>query len=162
MQRALAVLVAAAMGSGCAGVHIVNRPEVAPRHELESGHRVRVHLSQPRSKVTGHVVRVTADTLVIIPDEGGHQEMTLSAANIRRLDLSRGQRSRKGRGALVGLLAGAVGGSVALAAFCGDGGCIGAWPLLGLIPGGALVGAGIGFGVGSLIRTERWQAVSWR
>ena len=77
MQHALAVLVAAAMGSGCAGVHIVNRPEVAPQHELESGHRVR--LFQPRSKVVGNVVRVTTDTLVIIPEEDAPHQVALSA-----------------------------------------------------------------------------------
>jgi hypothetical protein len=162
MQRALAVLVAAAMGSGCAGVHIVSDPEVAPRHELEAGHRVRVHLFQPRSKVTGHVVRVTADTLVIIPEEDAPHEIALSATNVRRLELSRGLRSRTGRGALLGFLAGAVGGYVGLAAFCGDSGCIGAVALLAVIPAGALFGAGIGAGVGSQIRTERWQAVAWR
>ena len=161
MQRALVVLVAAAIGSGCAGVHIVNPPEIAPRHTLESGNRVRVHLVQPRRKVVGSVVQVTADTLVIISEEAPHREITLSAANIKRLELSRGTRSRAGRGALVGLLVGTVGGYLALLSFCSES-CVGAVPLLALIPGGALVGAGIGAGVGALFRTERWQAVSWR
>jgi hypothetical protein len=159
MQRVLVMLVAAVMGSGCAGVHIVRDP--APWHDLEPGHRVRVHLFQPRNKVVGYVVRLTADTLVINSGENARHETSLSTANIRRLELSRGLRSRKGRGALVGLLLGAAAGSAVLAYFCSDS-CIGAWPLLGLIPGGVLVGAGIGAGVGSLTRTERWQAVSWR
>ena len=161
MRRALVLLMAAAMGSGCSGVHIVKAPEIAPRQKLESGSRVRVHLFQPRSKVVGNVVRVTPDTLVIVSEEDPHPEIALSTTNIRRLEVSRGQRSRTGRGALVGLLAGAVGGYVALLALCEDS-CVGAVALYALIPGGALVGAGIGAGVGSLIRTERWQPVSWR
>jgi hypothetical protein len=159
MQRALVMLVAAAMGSGCAGVHIVRAP--APWHELAPGHRVRVHLFQPRNKVVGYVVRLTADTLVINSGENAQHETSLSTANIRRLELSQGEGSRAGRGAFIGLLVGAAAGSAALAYFC-SGSCIGAWPLFGLIPGGALVGAGIGAGVGSLSRTERWQPVAWR
>lgn len=161
MQRALMLLVATAVGPGCAGVRIVNAPEVAPRYQLETGSRVRVHLVQPRGTVVGNVVRVTADSLVLTPEATPLRETALSAANIGRLELSLGQRSRKGRGALVGLVVGTVGGYLALLSFCSES-CVGAWPLLGLIPGGALVGAGIGAGVGSLIRTERWQAVSWR
>ena len=164
MRRAPVMLVAgcaAAMGSGCAGVHIVHDSEAAPRQELEVGRRVRVHLFQPHSKVVGNVVRVTADTLVIVPEEDAHRQMALSTANVSRVELSLGRRSRRGRGALVGLLAGAVGGYVALLYFCRDD-CVGAVVLYALPPGGALVGAGIGAGIGSLIRTERWQSVLWR
>jgi hypothetical protein len=161
MRHALVLLLAVAMGSGCAGVHIVKAPEVAPRHELEPGNRVRAHLLRPRSAVVGNVVRVVLDTLVIISGEDAPREMPLSAANIEWLELSQGQRSRAGTGALIGLFLGAVGGAVALVAICQDD-CVGAWPLLGLIPGGALVGAGIGAGVGTLIRAERWQPVTWR
>ncbi len=159
MRRTLVLLVAVTVGFGCAGVHVVRDP--APWHELAPGHRVRVHLSQPRSKVVGYVVRLTADTLVINSEADAKHEVALATANIRRLDLSRGERSRAGRGVFVGLLVGAAAGAAALAYFCSDS-CIGAWPLFGLIPGGALVGAGIGAGVGSLFRTERWQPVSWR
>jgi len=148
------------MGFGCAGVRIVNDAEVAPRQDLQSGSRVRVHLVQPRAKVIGNLVRSTADTLIIIPENDRPHEMALSSANVRRLELSRGQRSRRGRIALVGLVVGAVGGYVAVHYVCGD--CVGSIALYALIPGGALVGAGIGAGVGSLIRTERWQPVSWR
>jgi hypothetical protein len=160
MRRALPLMLAAALASGCAGVHIVKAPELAPRHQLEPGNRVRVHLVRPRSEVIGNVVRVAPDTLVIISEQNAPREIALSPANIERLELSRGQRSRAGIGALVGLLLGGVGGAFALGAMCEEG-CIGAWPLLGLIPGGALVGAGIGAGVGSLIQSERWQPVTW-
>jgi hypothetical protein len=161
MRRALVMLVAAAMGSGCAGIRSVSDSEVAPRQELKSGSRVRVHLIQPRSELVGNVVRLTADTLVIIPEGDAHREMALSTANVRRLEVSLGHRSRTGTGAFVGLLVGAVGGYVALLYFCSDS-CVGAVVLYALIPGGALVGAGIGAGVGSLIRTERWRSVLWR
>jgi hypothetical protein len=159
--RALVVLLAAAMGSGCAGVHIVNDSEVAPRQDLQSGGRVRVHLFQPRSKVVGNLVRLTGDTLIILPENDGRQEMALTSTNVRRLELSRGRRSRTGRGVFVGSIVGAIGGYVALLYACKDD-CVGAVALYGLIPGGALIGAGIGAGIGSLIRTERWQPVSWR
>jgi hypothetical protein len=155
------MLLAASMGFGCAGVRIVNDSEVAPRQDLQSGSRVRVHLFQPRSKVVGNLVRLTGDTLIILPENDGHHEMALSSANVRRLELSRGRRSRTGRGALVGSIVGAVGGYVALHYVCRDN-CVGAVALYALIPGAGLVGAGIGAGVGSLIRTERWQPVSWR
>jgi hypothetical protein len=160
MRGALALLVAGVVGSGCAGVRIVKGLEVAPRKELAAGNRVRVQLFQPGSKVVGSVVRLTGDTLVILP-ENAHDEMALSAANVSRLELSLGQRSRAGKGALVGLLVGAVGGYVALQYLC-SGGCAGAVVLYALIPGGGLVGAGMGAGVGALIRTERWQPVTWR
>jgi hypothetical protein len=162
MRRALVLLVATTMGLGCSGVHIVKVPEVAPRHDLQPGNRVRVHLLQPPGKVVGSVVRLTADTLVIMSAEAAERQIALSTGNIERLELSRGQRSRAKIGALVGLLLGAVGGAVALGAYCEESDCVGAWPLLGLIPVGALIGAGFGSGVGSLIQTERWQPVSWR
>jgi hypothetical protein len=152
---------AAAAAFGCAGVTYLNGSEAAPPEALQSGRRVRVHLDQPRSKVVGNVVRVSADTLVIVPDEDPRNELALSALNVRRVDISRGQRSRAGRGALVGALGGAVLGTAALVYACSDS-CIGAVPLLGLPPGGALIGAGIGAVIGSLIHTERWQRVLWR
>ena len=117
MGRALVLLLAATMGSGCAGVHIVKAPEIAPRHQLEPGNRVRVHLLQPRSAVVGNVVRVAQDTLVIISEQNGPREIALSPASIERLELSRGQRARAGIGTLVGLLLGAVRGAVALGAY---------------------------------------------
>jgi hypothetical protein len=107
------------------------------------------------------VVQVNADSLIIAPEENLDQSLTLSAINIRRVDISIGRRPRTGRGALVGLLAGAVGGSVALMQVC-SGDCVGAVVLLALPIGGALVGAGSGAVVGSLIKTERWRPVSWR
>jgi hypothetical protein len=159
MLRVLVLLLAAVLGSGCAGIHIVRDP--GPRHELEPGHRVRVHLFQPRDRVVGYVVRLTADSLIINSGENARHETSLSTANIRLLELSRGQRSRAGIGAVVGVLLGAVGGAAAISAICGDD-CVGAWPLLGLIPAGALVGFGMGSGVGSMIESERWQPVTWQ
>jgi hypothetical protein len=110
--------------------------------------------------VVGNVVRVSADSLVVVPEDAPN-ELVLSASNVRRVDVSLGRRARTGRGALVGLLGGAVLGTVALAYFCSDS-CIGAVALAALPPGGALVGAGIGAVIGSLVRTERWRSVSWR
>ena len=147
------------LGSGCAGVHVVER--VPPRQELEPGTRVRVHLYQPRGKPIGQVVHVDADSLIIAPEENLDQRPTLLATNIRRVDISIGRRPRTGRGALVGLLAGTVGGYVALLRVCSED-CVRAIVLLALPIGGALVGAGGGALVGSLIKTERWRPVSWR
>jgi hypothetical protein len=99
MRPVVAMVVAgcaAAMGLGCAGVRIVSAPEVAPRQELEVGSRVRVDLVPPRRKVVGNVVRVSADTLVIAPEDG-HDELVLSASNVRRVELSLGRWSRAGR-----------------------------------------------------------------
>lgn len=148
------------LGLGCSRViSPAERPLDAGR-ELKAGTRVRVHLAHPKGKVMGDLMRVSADTLVVAPEEDRNSVLTLSALSVRRVDISRGRRSNTGRGAFFGFLGGLVGGYVALLQACKDD-CVGATILVGLPIGGALVGAGIGAGIGSLTRTERWRRVSW-
>jgi hypothetical protein len=110
--------------------------------------------------VTGKLVSISPDSLVLVTDDDKSGERSFTAATVGRLDVSRGSRSKAGRGAFIGLLAGLAGGFLALGEICKED-CVGAVVLAALPFAGALVGAGIGAGVGSLIRTERWQRVSW-
>jgi hypothetical protein len=144
------------------GLSVVNdNPHaLADADHLKAGTRVRVH-TESHGRVVGHLARVSADSIVLEQlDEGGLQ-LALPVAAVSRIDISAGRRSRTGRGALIGLLAGGAAGSVALSEICEDS-CVGAWILLAFPIGGALVGAAVGAGVGSEIKTERWQRVSWR
>jgi hypothetical protein len=120
---------------------------------------VRVDLVDPPSRVVGQVVRVSRDTLVIRQEDDAHDELVIPAANVVRVEVSRGRRSHWGAGAVLGLLAGILAGSVIIPSICED--CVGVG-LFVFPAGGAVIGFGLGAGVGALIRTERWQEVSWR
>ncbi len=79
--------------------------------------------------MVGALNGVSANRLVLAPEGDRNGELTLSAAKVRRVDISRGRRSRTGRGACFGLLGGLVGGYVALLQICKDG-CVGATVLV--------------------------------
>ncbi len=69
------------------------------------------------------------------------------------------------KGALIGLVAGGVGGVTTGLIICSDecdssGGDFSGLITAGLGIGGALAGCGIGAIIGALIRTERWEGVS--
>jgi hypothetical protein len=160
-MRPEAVCFLGVMVAGCGLTVAVNdnpRPLVRAE-QLSAGTRVRVH-TRVQGKVIGHLVRVTTDSIVFRSANEADAELALPAAAVNRLDLSTGRRSRKGRGALIGLVVGTVGGYLVLLRLCSDA-CIGAWPLLGVPVAGALVGAGMGATIGSGVRTERWRRVSW-
>jgi hypothetical protein len=94
-MRSGAVAVLLLLGLGCGGViRPAEPPLVADAgRELKAGTRVRVHLSQLAGKVVGDLIRVSADTLVLAPEADRNGELTLSAADVRRVDFSRGERA---------------------------------------------------------------------
>jgi hypothetical protein len=114
------------------------------------------------------VLETKPDTLVV--DHHG-QAVPLPLAAVTRLDVSRGQKSRSGTGALIGLVGGAalsIGIATALhpggTRPCPNLGCLGdiqeeAAEGLAIVVVGALAGAGIGAAIGSAIKVEQWRYV---
>lgn len=147
------------MGCGVTVGYNDNPSPVVRMEQLTAGDRIRVH-SRSHGRVSGDLARVSPDSLVIVRQEEGRGELALPADAVTRVDITAGRRSRKGRGALIGLLAGGAGGMAGMVTLCGDS-CVGGWILLALPVGGAVVGAGVGALIGSQIKTERWQRVSW-
>lgn len=123
-------------------------------------------------QLTGTLVRLDPDTLAI-EQEHDRTRIAVPVAAIRRFEMSAGQRTRTGKGALYGLIGGVVGGAGSVVLLCaldedgcdepgsplGTGGvaAFGA-TIVGL--GLGLVGTGVGAIVGSRIRSERWQELS--
>ena len=148
------------MVTGC-GLTVVNDnpPPFVRAEQLTAGTRVRVH-SESHGRVIGHLARVSADSIVLRPPEEGRLELALPVAAFSRVDISVGRRSRKGRGALIGLLGGAAASYAAMLKICEDA-CVSSWIVFAIPIGGVVAGAGIGAVIGSQIKTERWLPVSW-
>jgi hypothetical protein len=121
-----------------------------------------------RERIIGTLVNIQESTLIVGEGKDGpRREVPLASVN--RLEVSRGRHSSSGKGALVGMFAGAAGGVAAGLVVCNHGNCVnsgtgdltGVWATaLGL--GGGLAGAGIGAIIGGAIRTEQWERVSVR
>lgn len=76
--------------------------------QISPGDRVRVHAAGQRS-IVGTLQSLDETALVLKP-AGGGDLVTVNRAGVRGIDLSQ-RRSRKGRGALIGLVAGAGAGA---------------------------------------------------
>ncbi|HMI31332.1 MAG TPA: hypothetical protein VK527_06300 [Candidatus Limnocylindrales bacterium] len=118
-----------------------------------------------RERIIGTLVNIQDETLIVNEGKDGpRREVPLASVN--RFEVSRGRHSSSGKGALIGMFAGAAGGVAAGYVVCNHGNCdsstgdlTGIWAsALGL--GGALFGAGIGAIIGGVIHTERWEKVS--
>lgn len=129
---------------------------------LSTGSRVRVDLVEPLERVTGTLTFMGRDSLVVRPEPPA-SPVAFSSSSIEKLEVSRGTKSRLGRGALFGFLIGS-GTAVALAtALCvgnpecsgQDGGLV--FAFLGTL--GAVGGTSIGMIVGARSRTDRWERV---
>jgi len=116
------------------------------------------------TRVVGTLMRLGPDSVAVYDQE----RLAVVAAALgaaQRLEASRGRHSRAGRGALLGLAAGAAAGIGSGLIVCAAEACTssgGDWGgivigVLGL--GGALAGTGIGALVGAMIRSERWETV---
>ncbi len=134
----------------------------AAQDTLNAGDKVRVTTEVER--VVGYWVSSDGKRLVFNAEQSGLQ-LALPLDSVSKLEVSRGQRSRAGKGALIGLAVGAgVGAGVGVLFgaglgedLCGDG-CVGALAGIGALGGGA-VGTLIGLGIGASSKTDRWEAV---
>ncbi len=123
--------------------------------------RVNDFPAQPGAKaITGNVADLAFDILVVLP-EGRGEALTFDPRDLRKIEVSQG---RKGN-ALLGL---GVGAGVGIASAVGlaiwacnadDDGCTSGQVAGGVVALGA-IGAGLGAGIGALIKTERWREAS--
>ncbi len=129
---------------------------LAAQDTLTAGDKVRV--TTDKERVVGYLTAIEGDQLTL------DASLVLPLASVTRLEVSRGQKSMAGRGALIGAGAGAVAGVVTGLAVCAASSCGFEADLTGVVAlvlgaGGALVGAGIGALIGSFIKTDRWETV---
>ena len=125
---------------------------------LVPGARVRVH--QGPQSLTGSLVSLDSAGLVVATGKSDTAAVPLSS--ITGVDVSRGTKSRVGKGALIGLGVGtATGIIIGVAASSSDDGDFfdfnsGEWAIgVGLT--GAVIGTGIGAIIGATQRTDKWQ-----
>lgn len=150
------------------------RPDAAPAAAVVSllpvAPGTRVRLSGGELRVTGVLVAWRDDTLLIHLDRTHEaQPVPLPLTAIRRLEVSRGQRTlgdRALRAAVPGLFLGAVAGGFAGHAITDRGDCQdcelrGVGVLIG-VPVGAGAGALLGGLVGALRGSERWDGLDAR
>ncbi|HKQ20240.1 MAG TPA: hypothetical protein VJW75_10895 [Candidatus Eisenbacteria bacterium] len=133
---------------------------------------IRVLSGDPLSADQSHrdqfigTLRARRDDDVVIRVGSPATELAVPVNSVRRIEVSLGRHGRAGRGALIGLGAGALGGALAGLIVCSGGNCesSGITGETGLVTmvlglGGAVVGTGVGALTGSLIRSERWRTV---
>jgi len=162
MMAPLFVLAAALVFLGGSASDAASAPDSPPA----TGTRVRVTLlervpakSLPGGSHIGRLLALDADSLVLEQQNASGTRLALHRPSIATLEVSQGRRSRAGRGALLGLIGGAVGGSAfgpnPLATKTAAQGFD---PLaFGIV--GAFGGLGLGALVGSSIHLESWHSV---
>ena len=135
---------------------------------IAAGSRVRIHSPVLSDRYSiGIVVAATPDTLTFRADKDSTPTAILPTARIRKIEIARGTHTNKAKGAMLGMLAGAVAGATigARHTICGDfPGCELKKPrpavsiAIGSLVGG-LTGAIIGAWVGRR-PTETWVSVA--
>lgn len=127
--------------------------------EIAPGTRVRISASQLGAEpVVGTLLGVGPETLSL--ERAGHEgPEVIARSDVGRLEISRGRKSQAGRGALVGLAAGAA--ATMLLTF-GDYSSDVHGDLNLLAIGAALAagGAAVGGAIGSAHKTEHWEPVT--
>ncbi len=127
---------------------------------VRAGDRVRVTAPDLGiRKQAGRFEALRADTMVVAVADS---TMTFPVAFVTRLEVSRGQKSRAGQGAGIGLVGGGL-----LGFLISSGTCSGESFLIRTreacirvsTVGGAVVGTFLGLAVGAVIMTDRWQEV---
>jgi hypothetical protein len=117
----------------------------------------------PRDQFIGTLQGRREDDVVI---RASGTELAIPVRSVSLLEASLGTRGNAGRGALIGLGAGMVGGIAAALIVCNGGNCESSGldgepgivaTVLGA--GGAIAGCGVGALTGALIRTERWRTI---
>ncbi len=133
---------------------------------LTPGTAVRRRRRSSSHRLVGTLVAVSADT-VVLEVEGRADPLALPLASVTSLEVSRGQKSRVGKGALIGGVVGAVIGGVLGAVSIGI--CqspdnthfVPCWLNIPIVAGlGGAVGAGVGAGIGAASGpADRWETV---
>lgn len=151
------VLLAAGFLSACIPGHVVSTPAPTP----VAGERIRyAGILDTSEFIQARLVSVDADSLVFErlvtgwgKGSGVWARGSVSTDSIGRLQVRVGRRSNGGRGALIGVL---VGGGLGLAcAATTEGGWMEPTPEQCML-GYTLMGAGTGFLIGALIRSDIW------
>jgi len=131
-----------------------------------AGDRVRVFASS--GSWEGSFVALDTATLRFVP-RGGGSEVIVPRRSVARIEVQRGRRPAPGKGARIGLAAGAVAGAVlAVATYeeCEPGvdpACLGPGvAVLGGIGIGGLAGAGVGAIIGAVTQEDAWVPVDLR
>lgn len=130
------------------------------------GERVRLtYRPGPHARVERFVGRLTQANSDSLSVHGDDHSIVVPLPRVDQLEISRGQTSHTGTGALVGLIGGGVilGAIAASSASECEGLCIGPTEpeplfLIGALVGG-LGGAAVGALMGSAIRVDRWEQV---
>lgn len=129
-------------------------PAASQRVVVDSGQRVRVRAEGLPSGWSDALMQsVIGDTVVVMLARDGSR-VSLPLASIEKLEIWRRRSPNTRTGALIG---GAILGSAG-AVWCGYSYCDESRGVVFL--GGAAVGALLGAGVGSTIRSDRWEAVA--
>jgi len=126
-------------------------PALNAQEELK---RIRVELrKEPGHWLVGQAAAATSDSVHLVP-ERSRDTLGFARRDLRRIQVSKGRRSRAGVGALIGAgLFGAAGIALTTAEEC-EGYCPS--PGTGFAVGAA-AGAGLGAIVGAFIHYEKWQ-----
>jgi hypothetical protein len=135
-------------------------PQSPSTSPLTTGTRVRVTArgDGPERRLVGPLRTFDGEALTLIP-EGSADHVTVPRETITRIEVSRGSRSRAGRGALIGAVLGLA--AIAIAEST-RGENYEAPDNYGLIVAGSIAGgAVVGAGVGALMRSEKWEAQPW-
>jgi hypothetical protein len=163
------VLVAAIGWASACGVEFASAQNYPPL--VHPGARVRVFVADTtHTAKSDHLIATLVDfrdDAIVLRRESHGVASELPLAQIRRLEVSEGRKSKSGSGARIGLIAGIGGGIGAAFIACADGGCEeaeGGNDYTGLVAaafglGGGLVGAGLGAVTGSFFHSEDWVAV---
>lgn len=125
---------------------------------VQTGERVRVRAPRVSSdRLIGNLTSLGADTLVLATERGG-AIIPIATSDLAEIQVSQGKKSNTILGLTVGAGVG-VASAVGLAIWAcnaDDDGCT-----AGMVAGGSLgvlaVTAGLGAGIGALIKTERWR-----
>jgi hypothetical protein len=113
-----------------------------------------VRVTRAGSRFTG-ILRDLDDQNLTVETKGSRDSVVMPRADVWRLEVYRGSRSRAGHGAIAGFV---VLGALAFPAWQDCGRCGGGAPARYVIGAGA-VGAAIGATIGALIRTDPWQNI---
>lgn len=156
MRRATLLLVTLALGP---------LASASTQEPPEPGQRVKVRyscttISWKDCSSEGIVVRLDADTLVLMA--AADSTMTFPVASVTRLELSLGQKSMAGRGAVIGLALGGVGGGVLVGAACANDPFTQHATVPCAAVGAVVFGAGgalIGGLIGAMSTGTRWEEV---